>query len=126
MFQGVKDHHGRPVVGNPAEMVGAMVDPDLLVLRSGILVASFGLRIPPRACWPRAGYPANGVYIAVSLDQGATWSQVVQMTRGVLTTHYTAIQETPRDNQIFFAYDLGDWTSGQGRCAYGRTVTIAP
>ena len=125
MFQGVKDHHGKPVVGNPAEMVGAVVDPDLVVLRSGILVTSFGVRIPPRACWPRAGYPANGSYIAISLDQGATWSHVIQMTSGVLTTHYTAIEEGPDNNHLFFAYDLGDWTSGHGRAIYGRTVAIS-
>jgi hypothetical protein len=124
MFRGVKDHHGKLVVGNPAEMIGAVVDPDLVVLRSGILVASFGLRIPPRACWPHAGFPWNGNYIAVSLDQGATWSHVVRMTTGVLTTHYTAIQESPQDNHLYFAYDLGDWSSGGGRCVYGRWISI--
>jgi hypothetical protein len=46
------------------------------------------------------------------------------MTSGVLTTHYTAIEETPHDNHIYFAYDLGDWRSGQGRSTYGRTVHV--
>ena len=125
MFRGVKDKHGRPIVDNPVELIGAVVDPDLLVLRSGVLVASFGVRVPPRACWPRAEHPWNGVYLAVSLDQGKTWTHVVRMTSGVLTTHYTAIEETPQDNQIFFAHDLGDWSSGRGRSTHGRTVQIA-
>jgi hypothetical protein len=101
------------------------VDPDLLELRSGVLVASFGVRVPPRACWPHAQHPWNGNYLAVSLDHGETWSHVVRMTSGVLTTHYTAIEETLKDNRIFFAHDLGDWGSGRGRSTHGRFVEIA-
>ena len=124
MFRGVKDKNGNPIENNPVEMIGAVVDPDLKVLRSGVVVASFGVRIPPRACWPRAEHPWNGSYLAVSLDSGTTWSHVVRMTSGVLTTHYTAIEEFPSDNRIYFAYDLGDWRSGLGRSTYGRTATI--
>lgn len=127
-FRAVKDKQGRPIVDNPTELIGAVVDPDLLVLRSGVLVASFGVRVPPRACWPRAEHPWNGNYLAVSLDDGETWSHVVRMTSGVLTTHYTAIEESPTDNRIFYAHDLGDWRSGQGRAVFGRFVeiTVAP
>jgi len=124
MFRGTKDRNGNPIENNPVEMIGAVVDPDLKVLRSGTIVATFGVRIPPRACWPRAEHPWNGSYLAVSLDHGATWSHVVRMTSGVLTTHYTAIEEFPEGNKLYFAYDLGDWRSGQGRSTYGRTVTI--
>ena len=124
MFRGVKDKHGQPIVSNPVELIGAVVDPDLLELRSGVLVASFGVRVPPRACWPRAEHPWNGSYLAFSLDHGATWSHVVRMTSGVLTTHYTAIGEMPQDNRIFFAHDLGDWDSGRGRSTHGRFVQI--
>lgn len=125
MFRGVKDKHGQLIENNPVELIGAVVDPDLLVLRSGILVASFGVRVPPRACWPQAGHPWNGTYLAFSLDHGATWSHVVRMTSGVLTTHYTALAETPRDNRIYFAHDLGDWDSGHGRSTHGRWVEIS-
>ena len=124
MFRGVKDKHGQLIENNPIEMIGAVVDPDLLVLRSGIVVASFGVRVPPRACWPRAEHPWNGNYLAISLDSGVTWSHVVRMTSGVLTTHYTAIEESPTDNRIFFAYDLGSWGSPQGRATFGRTIDI--
>ena len=83
------------------------------------------VRVPPRACWPNAQHPWNGNYLAVSLDHGATWSHVVRMTSGVLTTHYTAIEETTKDNRIFFAHDLGDWSTGRGRSTHGRFVEIA-
>ena len=125
MFRGVKNKHGVIIENDPTEFIGAVVDPDLLELRSGVLVASFGVRVPPRACWPHAQHPWNGNYLAVSLDHGATWSHVVRMTSGVLTTHYTAIEETLKDNRIFFAHDLGDWRSGRGRSTHGRFVEIA-
>jgi hypothetical protein len=124
MFRGVKDKHGRLIEDNPAEIIGAVVDPDLLELRNGVLAASFGVRIPPRACWPRAEHPWNGNYLAFSLDHGATWSHVMRMTSGVLTTHYTAIEEFPDGNRIYFTHDLGDWSSGRRRVIYGRTVKV--
>jgi len=124
MFRDAKDRHGNPIVDNPTEFIGAVVDPDLLELRSGVLVASFGVRVPPRVCFPRPEHPWNGNYLAVSLDHGVTWSHVVRMTSAVRTTHYTAIEETPQANRIFFAHDLGDWRSGGGRSTHGRFVEI--
>ena len=118
-FRGVTDQQGQPV-----ELTGACVDPELVELRSGVLVCAVGVRIPARACWPRAGYPGNGDYLAFSLDGGDTWSHVVRLTSGVLTTHYTAVVETNHDNELFVAYDLGDWSSGKGRSIYGRTVKL--
>ncbi|MEO6003183.1 MAG: sialidase family protein [Opitutus sp.] len=124
MFKGVKNKHGVVIENDPTEFIGAVVDPDLLELRSGVLVASFGVRVPPRSCWPHAEHPWNGNYLAVSIDHGATWSHVVRMTSGVLTTHYTAMEETMKDNRIFFAHDLGDWGTGRGRSTHGRFVQI--
>lgn len=120
LFKGVVDRDGQPV-----NLIGSVVDPDVVELRNGLLVCTVGVRIPARSCWPRASYPGNGDYLAVSVDHGETWSHVVQLTSGILTTHYTAVTETNRDNQLFVAYDLGDWTSGQGRDIYGRTVNVA-
>jgi hypothetical protein len=119
MFRGVTDKEGKPV-----GLVAAVVDPDLLELRSGVLVCTFGVRVPARSCWPRAGHPLNGNYLAVSLDHGDTWSHVLRLTSGVLTTHYTAVEETPRANELFVAYDLGDWSSGKGRSIYGRPLWL--
>jgi len=124
-FRDVKDKHGRLIADNPTEIIGAVVDPDLLELRSGVLVAAFGVRVPPRSCWPRCEHPWNGNYLAVSLDHGAAWSHVVRLTSGILTTHYMAIEELPGENRLYVAYDLGDWSSGLGRDTYGRTLQIA-
>jgi hypothetical protein len=109
---------------NPEELRGAVVDPDLIELRSGILVAAFGLRIPQKACWAHPEHPWNGNYLAFSLDHGETWSNVVRMTSGVLTTHYMAIEETPADNKIFVAYDQGGWSRGMPRDVFGRYVQV--
>lgn len=119
MFRGVLDKEGHPI-----KLTGAVVDPDLLELRSGVLVCTFGARLPGRACWPSASYAGNGNYLALSLDHGETWSHVLRLTSGVLTTHYTAVVELPRDNELFVAYDLGDWASGKGRSIYGRTLSL--
>jgi hypothetical protein len=118
-FQGVMDAHGKPV-----DLIGALVDPDVIELRNGLLVCAVGARIPARACWPRAFLPGNGNYLAFSFDHGVTWAHVERVTSGVLTTHYMAVEETPRDNELYITYDLGDWASGQGRNIHGRSVRL--
>jgi len=123
MFKDVK-RNGKLVVDNPVENIGAVVDPDLLVLRSGIVVAAFGVRIPARANWINPKHPWNGNYLAFSLDSGDTWSHVVRLTSGIFTTHYMAIEETPKDNHIFVAYDYGNWTNREARFMYGRPLAI--
>ena len=126
MFRNVKGRNGKMLdENNPDELKGAVVDPDLIALRSGLLVAAFGIRIPQKACWPRSQHPWNGNYIAVSDDNGATWKNVVRITSGVLTTHYMAIQETKNDNELFVTYDFGYWNKNSpARYVYGRTVKI--
>ena len=103
---------------------GAIVDPDLIELRGGLLVAAFGVRITQKGCWQEPRHPWNGNYLAISRDHGDTWSNVVRLTSGVLTTHYMAIEETPTDNRVFVTYDLGAWSKGMNRDVYGRFVTI--
>jgi hypothetical protein len=124
MFRGFK-RNNQLISENPNEYIGAVVDPDLLELRSGVLVAAFGVRIPPRACWTIPKHPWNGNYLAFSLDGGDSWSHVVRLTTGVFTTHYMAIEETPRDNHLFVAYDFGHWRCKEGRYTYGRPLQIS-
>ncbi len=124
MFRDVK-RKGKPLVENPNEIIGAVVDPELLELRSGVLVAAFGVRIPARGCWTNPKHPWNGNYMAFSLNQGDTWSHVVRMTSGIFTTHYMAVEETPKDNHLFVVYDFGHWTCQEGRYTYGRPLTIS-
>jgi hypothetical protein len=122
MFRGFK-RKGQLISENPNEYIGAVVDPDLIELRSGILVAAFGVRIPPRACWSNPKHAWNGNYLAFSVDHGQTWSHVIRLTSGVDTTHYMAIEEMPTDNKIFVVYDMGHW-GYKYRYTCGRTVEI--
>jgi hypothetical protein len=123
MFKDVK-RNGVLISQNPVEFIGAVVDPDLIELRNGVLVAAFGIRIPARANFARPEHPWNGNYLAFSLDHGDTWSQVVQLTSGISTTHYMAIEETPGKNEFFVVYDFGYWGSKVGRYVYGRKIKL--
>jgi hypothetical protein len=109
---------------NPEELRGAVVDPDLIELRSGLLVAAFGVRIPQKACWAHPEHSWNGNYLAISADHGETWKNVVRLTSGVRTTHYMAIAETLTDNRIFVTYDLGSWSKNSERDIWGRFVQV--
>ena len=121
-----KDFKGKPLdENNPDELRGAVVDPDLIELRSGLLVAAFGVRIPQKLCWRHPEHAWNGNYLAFSHDHGETWSNVVRMTSGVLTTHYMAVEETLTDNRLLVTYDLGGWTKGMRRDVVGRFVEVA-
>jgi hypothetical protein len=124
MFRGFR-RNNQLIEENPNEFIGAVVDPDLLELRSGVLVAAFEVRIPPRACWTIPKHPWNGNYLAFSLDHGDTWSHVVRLTSGVFTTHYMAVEETPQDNHLFVVYDFGHWRCKDGRYTYGRPLQIS-
>ena len=125
MLRGAKDFSGKPLdENNPEELRGAVVDPDLIELRSGVLVAAFGVRVPQKLCWQHPEHPWNGNYLAFSRDHGDSWSTVVRMTSGVLTTHYMAVEETPRDNELYVTYDLGGWSKGMRRDIVGRTVKV--
>jgi hypothetical protein len=120
-----KDFKGRPLdENNPDELRGAVVDPELLELRSGLLVAAFGVRVPQKLCWQHPEHSWNGNYLAFSRDHGKTWSNVVRMTSGVLTTHYMAVEETPTDNTLYVTYDLGGWSKGMKRDVYARSVQV--
>jgi hypothetical protein len=126
MLRKFKDFHGKLLdENNPDELRGAVVDPDLIELRSGLLVAAFGVRIPQKLCWQHPEHPWNGNYLAFSSDHGKTWPTVVRVTSGILTTHYMAIEETPKDNVLFVAYDLGGWSKGMRRDVVGRMLRIS-
>jgi hypothetical protein len=125
MLRDFPDFKGKPLdEDNPDELRGAVVDPDLIEMRNGLLVAAFGVRIPQKLCWRHPEHPWNGNYLAFSVDHGQTWSNVIRMTSGVLTTHYMAIEETPTDGALFVTYDLGGWSKGMRRDIYARTVQV--
>ena len=124
LFRHVKGKKGLLDENNREELPGAVVDPDLIELRSGLLVAAFGVRITQKGCWAEPRHPWNGNYLAFSRDHGETWSNVVRLTSGVLTTHYMAIEETPTDNTLYVTYDLGGWSRGMNRDIWGRFVKV--
>ena len=124
-FRKFEDFHGKLLdEHNLDELRGAVVDPDLIELRSGLLVAAFGVRVPQKLCWQHPEFPWNGTYIAVSADHGETWANVVRITSGVLTTHYMAIEESPTNNLLYVTYDLGGWSRGMSRNIVGRWLDI--
>ena len=123
MFKDVR-RKGVLISEDPNEFIGAVVDPDLIELRSGILVAAFGVRIPARANFSNPKHPWNGNYLAFSVDQGETWGHVIRLTTGISTTHYMTVEELPKDDQLFVVYDFGYWGSKQGRYIYGRKIKL--
>lgn len=125
-FRKFKDFHGKLLDDhNLDELRGAVVDPDLIELRGGLLVAAFGVRVPQKLCWKHPEFPWNGNYLAVSSDHGETWANVVRVTSGVLTTHYMAIAESSVANRLYVTYDLGGWSRGMSRNIVGRWLDIA-
>jgi len=90
---------------------GSVVDPDVIQMKNGLLACSFGVRIPAQLCWEDPSVPNNGVFCAFSKDGGDTWSHVVRVMGGHMTTNYTALREA-KNGDILFAYDVGAWRQG--------------
>ena len=125
MFRNVRGRSGRFLdENNPDELRGAVVDPDLIEMRGGLLAAAFGIRVPQKLTWPHYHHPWNGNYLAFSRDHGSTWSNVVRMTSGVPTTNYMAIEETPVNGELFVTYDIGFWGQPR-RYICGRRVKVS-
>ena len=87
------------------DMIGAIVDPDLITMQNGTLVCAFGARMPARRCWENCSTSRNGNYLALSRDGGDTWSHVVQITSGIMTTHYMGVREVA-PGVLYVVYDV--------------------
>lgn len=132
-FQGIDIHDTKnwkqyvkvedPWVRRYPVAAGAIVDPDLVELKNGVLACAIGVRIPEKACFRDPTCPQNGNYLAFSRDGGATWNLVVQLTSGVWTTHYMGLREV-RPNQLYVTYDLGFWGRPDNRIM-GCTVDVS-
>jgi len=70
----------------------------------------------------RPSYPLNGNFVAFSLDHGESWSHVVELTSGVMTTHYMGLREV-RDGELAVVYDAGAWNR-PGRMALCRSLLV--
>jgi hypothetical protein len=112
------------------EMIGALVDPELIQMQNGLLVCAFGARMPAKKAneglgrsylkGPDGKYPdmrpipgrrydtwrapQNGDYLAFSFDGGDTWSGIVQYRSGLPTTHYAGVREIAPD-LLYIVYD---------------------
>lgn len=94
------------------------VDPDLIEMQDGTLVAAFGWRsrgVPDRMS------PRLGSYLAFSFDQGVTWSQITQITNE-LTTSYVAVKEV-EPGKLLVIYDKG-WWRRPGRAVAQRFINV--
>ena len=60
---------------NPDDLRGAVVDPDLIELRSGLLVAAFGVRVPQKDCWLQ---PAPDMERELPRLQSRPWGDLEQ------------------------------------------------
>jgi len=110
-------------------------DPDLIEMQNGVLVAGFGWRTPesvqksndprsPEGEVHRPGRkigPQHGNYVAFSLDQGITWSQITQVTHE-LTTSYVTVREI-QPNRLLLVYDK-NWWDHKDRAVAGRFIDV--
>ena len=103
------------------DMIGAIVDPDLIAMGDGTLVCAFGARMPAQRCFEKCSTPRNGNYLAFSCDAGDTWSHVVQITSGVVTGHYMGVREVA-PGVLYVVYDVRP--AGQGPTIMGLRLEV--
>lgn len=110
LYQTESDDEGRTWT-KPHSLGFHGVSPDLVEMKSGILVAAFGWRTRQAfvvAKDPTAHVDSKlGFYLAFSQDQGATWTQLTQINNE-LSTSYAALCATKR-GQLLLVYDKSWW-----------------
>jgi len=89
-------------------LLGAMVDPDLIQMKSGVLVCGFGVRLPAKRYKENWRVPRNGNYLAFSFDGGDSWTHVVQYLSAAPTTQYMGVREV-RPDVLYVVYDDSVW-----------------
>lgn len=98
----------RPIVG---------VDPDITEMRDGTLVMSFG---------HKPDYREHGNYLAFSVDQGKSWTDVTPISSTV-TMAYTGVREVA-PGELFVVYTTSDADAANYRGAkfnmMGRAVRV--
>ena len=101
MLRDFPDFKGKPLdENNPDELRGAVVDPDLIEMPAASSSPPSASASPRNSAGAHPEHAWNGNYLAVSLDHGQTWSNVVRMTSGVLTTHYMASKKPHRRHPL--------------------------
>jgi hypothetical protein len=110
LYQTESDDEGKTWT-TPHALAFGNVDPDLIELHDGTLVASYGWRtwqsrVHLGAQPPKEIGPEHGNYLAFSYDQGDTWPQVVRVNHEP-SSCYTCVCEI-EPNKLLFIYDKGD------------------
>ena len=98
----------RPIVG---------VDPDVVEMQDGTLAMSFG---------HKPDYLEHGNYVAFSLDQGSSWTNVTQVSSTV-TSAYTGVREVA-PGELYVVYTTTNAVTDSYRGAkfftMGRGITV--
>jgi hypothetical protein len=89
------------------------VDPELIEMADGTLVAAYGFRTPESRAHLNADPPktlgeGHGNWLALSFDQGETWTSHTRVTSEP-TTCYTCVRELhDQPGKLLYVYDIGD------------------
>jgi hypothetical protein len=87
------------------------VDPDLIEMKNGVLVASCGWRTMESrvnlTSEPKRIGAGHGNYLAFSHDGGESWTDVTQVT-DTPSSCYTTVREI-EPGKLLLVYDIGDW-----------------
>jgi len=124
LYQSRSSDHGKRW-SNPVPTSARGVDPDLFVMKSGIIACSYGRLQPRKEIEPSISLdpklPASmGVQIMFSTDEGASWTNHTTVYAGP-STGYTGIEEM-RKGELIQTFD----TLGYGWHPYNtiRTVNV--
>jgi hypothetical protein len=92
-------------------------DPDVIEMHDGTLVMSFG---------HKPDYREDGNFLAFSLDQGQSWTQVTRLSSAA-TAAYTGVREVA-PGELFVVYSAKAQDEG-GADTYdtlGRSILVRP
>jgi hypothetical protein len=110
IYQTESDDEGRTWT-TPRALNFENVDPDLIEMENGVLVASCGWRTrESRANLTselKSIGPGHGNYLAFSHDGGESWSDLTQIT-DTPSSCYTTVREI-EPGKLLLVYDIGDW-----------------
>lgn len=118
IYQTESDDEGR-TWSAPHALPWGNVDPDLIEMRDGTLVASFGLRtfesrVHLESSPPKEIGPGHGNYLVFSRDGGAHWDAPVQITAEPSSCYTTVREIAPGRLLLVTMWATGGSMSGRG------------
>ena len=114
LYQALSDDEGKTWSEPRALNIGG-VAPSLIEMANGVLVVSFG---------HKPEYNDNGNFLAFSLDQGESWTNITRLSSG-LTRAYTTVRETaPGELFILYSEFQGGYYRSPLARLLGRSVNV--